>query len=239
MHSQAPKSLQRGLRVLELLSGHKHGMSFSELRDKLQLSDSACDRLLSGLQGLGYVEKNYQQGRYLPGPALHILCSEQGSDHLLRIVRPYLRQLRDETRNTSLLIAHQEVHMQVLERFLHEDSMALQAPGTTASNYRQPPWGWLFKDIETLKTSPVSSFSSVPSMAMIKQELKRLKTDGYVINRQRDRRRLAAPLYDHRGSVVAAIAVGGTPISLADEDIPQVAQSLISACRASQALLTQ
>ncbi len=234
--SEAPKALERGLRVLEILAGYPGGLGFGEIRESMGLSDSACHRLLLGLQDLDYVQKQHEQGVYTCGPAFRRLNGQTHTDHLLRVVRPYVKELCDRTGNTALLIANQVDHMLILERFLHEDSIALQDVGTIRDNFRGPPWGWLFKSLNELKTCANSIEAA--TMNEIKKAKDALAKNGFVIRVQRDRRRLATPLFDANKHCIGAISVGGTPISLPDEDIPEISTVLIEMTQLAQAILT-
>lgn len=231
----APRALQRGLQVLELLAARPDGLGFAALAEALGTSDSATHRLLQGLSSLGYLEKA-ASGRYVAGPACAGLRSaDSGLERLTRLARPFVRRLSRRTTNTTLLIGCTGPHMIVLDRCEHEDSMALQPIGFVADNFRHPPWGWLFRTPTELAGLPRSD---APTLRTIRGQLAELDERGWVVRYQDDRRRLAAPLRDADGRCIAALAVGGTPTSLPDAVLPEVGEELRLATASIQRLAT-
>jgi len=57
--------LDRGLSLIERLAGQPEGMTLSALADELLIPHSACHRLLTQLQGRGYVRQARPQGPYI------------------------------------------------------------------------------------------------------------------------------------------------------------------------------
>ncbi|MFW5698939.1 MAG: hypothetical protein ACOCYN_03710 [Planctomycetota bacterium] len=125
--------------------------------------------------------------------------------------------------------------MVVLDRVLQEDSLALQPPGRVSDNVRQPPWGWFFAPLPQVLAEPAQQHG--PSATCIRRELARLEREGYTLRIQQDRRRLAAPVRDRDGAIIAALAVGGSPSSLPDAQLAEAGDTLASmAASCSQSL---
>lgn len=229
----ATRALERGLRLLDLLAARPQGLPFARLREALALGDSALARLLAGLQGLGRVRRDpgtgvYQLAAPYSGPAgLH--------ERLRTVCGPFLRDLSHEAGHTSLLVAWTGRYMVVLERILHEDSLPLQAMGRIAGNLRQPPWGWLFLPQERLLALPAGDEG--PDDAEIRRELAAVPTQGYVVRRQVDRIRLAAPIREGE-HVVGALAVGGQPLRWGRSHLEAVGRTLAGYALACSRLLS-
>lgn len=65
-------SLQRALRLLEILREQPQGLAVNDLLARVDISRSALFALLGLLKRLGYVEQAGRRGLYLPGPRLAV-----------------------------------------------------------------------------------------------------------------------------------------------------------------------
>jgi DNA-binding IclR family transcriptional regulator len=87
-------ALDRGLALLERLSGQPEGVPLSTLADELDIPRSACHRLLAELQRLGYVRQAKSQGDYLLTTKLASLgLGFLSSSGLVDIAEPLLERL--------------------------------------------------------------------------------------------------------------------------------------------------
>lgn len=101
MTAETARTLERGLRLLELLADHPSGLSPTEAAATLGLSRPAVYRLMTTLQAHGYV-------RRLAGGRMHVgyavLPLSAAVLPLLRtIARPVLRELAEQTGATAHL----------------------------------------------------------------------------------------------------------------------------------------
>jgi IclR family acetate operon transcriptional repressor len=87
-------ALDRGLALLERLSGQPEGMPLSVLADELDIPRGACHRLLAELQRRGYVHQVRDQGDYLLTSKLASLgLSFLSSSGIVDIAEPLLERL--------------------------------------------------------------------------------------------------------------------------------------------------
>ena len=234
-----PRALQRALMLFDHLTLAESGLTFSTIARLLGTNDASTARLLEALASSGHLQKDHADGRWRAGPALRRLTeqaigSELYADRFRRLARPFVEECCRQTNSTSLLILDTGDHMLVLDRCQHEDSLALQPPGRLADNWRQPPWGWLFRPVAQLARLPGAKD---PSLALIRGELRRLATRGWVLRQQADRHRLAAPVHDAEGRTIAALAVGGTPASLSASAGERVGDRLAILARSLSAVV--
>jgi IclR family acetate operon transcriptional repressor len=90
--------LERGLALLERLSGQPDGMSLSLLADELDIPRSACHRLLVDLQAQGYVRQLRSQGDYVLTAKLASLgLSFLSCSGIVDIAEPLLERLAQES----------------------------------------------------------------------------------------------------------------------------------------------
>lgn len=64
------QSIERAAAILRLLSGPSRRRGVVELADELELSKSTVHGLLRTLKDVGFVEQNFESGKYQLGPAL-------------------------------------------------------------------------------------------------------------------------------------------------------------------------
>ncbi len=91
-------ALDRGLALLERLSGQPEGISLSALADELDIPRSACHRLLAELQRRGYVRQVRSQGDYVLTTKLAALgLGFLSSAGIVDIAEPLLERLAKES----------------------------------------------------------------------------------------------------------------------------------------------
>lgn len=91
-------SLDRGLLLIEQLSGQPEGMPLTALADELDIPRSACHRLLVELQRSGYVRQIRSQGNYLLTVKIASIGLEfLSSKGIVDIAEPILERLAKES----------------------------------------------------------------------------------------------------------------------------------------------
>ena len=91
-------ALDRGLALLERLSGQPEGMPLTALADELDIPRSACHRLLAELQRRGYVRQPRSQGDYVLTAKLASLgLGFLSSSGIVDIAEPLLERLAKES----------------------------------------------------------------------------------------------------------------------------------------------
>lgn len=91
-------ALDRGLSLLERLTGQPEGMALGALADELLIPHSACHRLLAQLQQLGYVRQPRAQGPYVLTTKVAALgLAYLSSAGIVDIAEPLLERLAGES----------------------------------------------------------------------------------------------------------------------------------------------
>lgn len=101
MSSQEPGYsglLDRGLAILELLSGSAEGMSLSTVSEELRIPRSATHRLLTSLTEHGYVRQEQNRGMYVLTSKLQVLAFRHlSASGFVDAVQPVLNRLAMDT----------------------------------------------------------------------------------------------------------------------------------------------
>ncbi len=96
-------SVDNALRLLELAGKHQ-ALRVAEVADILGVARSTAHRLLTALRQRDFLVQDRPNGAYRPGPALNAIgLAALARIDILRIARPVLHELRDQTRETITL----------------------------------------------------------------------------------------------------------------------------------------
>jgi len=216
-----PKSLERGLDLLQLASRSPGGFHFREASAVLGLPNVTVSRLLTALCGLEYLEHDAARALYLPGPMLALLnANETPEMQLRRVALPLLEAYCQETGHTSLLLQWTGRHTICLERLRVSRSIELQGPGHVTIGIHEAPWGIFF-----LARSEWERFFQRPGRETQRQwyesERERLERDGYTCGHVTGKQRISAPLRTGSGVIIGALAAGGTNRSMSAKRIEE------------------
>jgi len=225
----APRSLARGLRVLELAAAHPAGLGHGELVAELALPGVTVSRLLAALCELGYLERQSADGRYRPGPQLGALGAQEPNEaRLRRRAGPLCAGLRERCGNTVLLLQWTGTHAICLERYLHADSIVMQEPGYVTAGLHASPYGIFFLSPARWERALRGPRREGVSRRRYRAETSRLQRHGFCCGHTIDKQRLAAALRDGE-RVIGAIAIGGTRQSLPDRRVGAIGRMLAEA----------
>jgi IclR family transcriptional regulator, acetate operon repressor len=218
------QSLDRALDILETLAAAGGEIGLSELAARVSLHISTVHRLLSVLVSRGYARQNTPSGRYALGPHLLKLASSAvgtGQFDVRHEARPILHELGNttgETTNLVVLIDQQVVYLdQVASR--HTVRMFTQI-GTRAPIYCTGVGKALLAFRGAAETEAYMSQerfeprtpTTISSAAALRDELRCIRERGYAYDdgeMESDVHCVAAPVFDHTGTTVAAMSVSG------------------------------
>lgn len=215
------QSVARAARILKALGSEQARLGVTELADRLGLAKATVYGLLRTLEAQQFVEQDLETGKYRLGPALLQLGNAFLDNHELR-ARSLLwaETLAARTGEAvhvgvlygpSVLIVHHvfrpDDSVQILEVGASIPWHAC-ALGKAMVAYLEPE-----ERRELLDGGlPRLTGRTVTDPAALAQELGRAARDGFAVEDQEaivGEAGIAAPLFDHRGVTVGAIAVAG------------------------------
>lgn len=208
-------ALEKGLDIIELLSGEEFGLSLSDVARSLSRSVGEIFRMLAVLERRGYVAQDTTSGRYVLTTFLFEIA------HKLPIVRrltaiagPRMRSLASEIR--------QSVHLAIIT---NNEILVVGQVDSPSNNVMSVRLG---AKIEVLNASsgrvilahmPEDEvdqiFADIPlpggvSRAEVEGDLQTIRDTGHEIRDSfvvRGIVNISAPVFDHSGSAVAALTV--------------------------------
>lgn len=245
LNSCGVPSVDRAVRIFELLAHSQRGLSLSEISRNLALPKSSVYLVLTTLERNGYLQKNIQTGRYCFGLKL-ISLSRNALENLdlRQVARPFLQKVAHETMLT--------VHLAVLERGEAVIIDRIEAPGLL----KLATWigrrldvnctgvgkaliafipDELFDRQITAKSLTRHNDRSIVSISALKKELLQVRKLGYALDDEEDEigvRCVGAPIFDSSREAVAALSVAGTVTQVPMERVSELGKKVKQAADA-------
>ncbi len=110
------QSVEKALRLLQLLDRHNDWIGVREIARQLELSPPATHSILKTLQAANFVETNPVSRQYRLGlAALRLGASADPLNHLRRFARPYIETLAEKSDETIVALAWQHEQAVVVD----------------------------------------------------------------------------------------------------------------------------
>jgi len=213
------QSIVRALRLLEAL-GEQQTVSLTELSRSLGMHKSTIHRLLTTLQGEGYVRQDPLTERYSLG--LKILGLASGLSAHLDIRQhalPVMQELMAETQETVHLGVLSDYEVICLESVVSDRPNAI---GSMAGKSTHAHVSSMGKAILAFSPEGVAGAlvrsrglprltpRTITDQEAFDAELRKIRASRFALNDEEEAigiRCIAAPIWDHRGLPVAALSV--------------------------------
>ncbi len=225
-------SLDRGLKILELLAQSREPLTLSRIAGAMGLTLPTVYRFLFTLEGLGYVDKDPELKSYRVSPKVLALGygAFQSSD-LWQTAHPYLlRASREhgETFNLAILdgsdiLYIDRVKTQTILTINLEIGSKLPAYCTSMGRVLL---AFLPEDeaMDIVKQTPKKAMTprTLRTATDLKKALRRVREEGYAVNNGELALELisvAAPVWNRDGSVVAALNMAVNAAQYPEENI--------------------
>lgn len=237
--AQVP-ALARGMKVLELLSGHPEGLNLVEIAAALRLPVNSTQRIGLTLCELGYAQRDALSKRFfLTSKLLSVGCRGLAEQSLVERALDVMRQLRDAVRETVLLGVLNGQEVVCLEQVLSLHAFKFSVdPGLRAPLYSSAPgkvlWAFLSDSerdalLERIELVPFTA-NTITTREALARELAHVREQGYATDRGEGLdgcHCVAAPVVDHRGYPLAAVWISGPAYRLGESMFPEVARLVI------------
>lgn len=229
----AVQSVERTLDLLEYLARSSGWMGISELSNATGQPVGTIHRLLMTLVARNYVVRDGRTRRYTLGPAFRRLAgiSLQTPDWA-EIGTPLLRDLVEisgETANLAVMEGDRAVYVAQVQprrmvRMFTElgNRVYLHCTGCGKVLLAYQPDS-VIASIIAETGLPGFTDTTITDPGQLKQELEMIRQQGYAIDngeQEEGVRCIAAPVYDPRGKVIAALSISGPGSRLDSRRIP-------------------
>ncbi len=213
------QSLDRAFDILSLLGSEQEGASLAYIAEQLSLPKSTVHRLLGVLGQRGFVRKSERTGSYKLGPGLIDLCSNYLNNLELKTESsPYMDELSTTTGNVVFLAIrqnHEMVYIDSKEQITSLRKYAIigqRKPLYCTSLGKALLMGLDEEEIRGLMSAVVFEKRGPNTHANVESllaDIRECKRRGWGLDDQEaepDINCVAAPIYDYRGQVIAAVS---------------------------------
>ena len=237
-------SVARALSILDCLGESKDMLGITELGRALGLHKSTVYRLVSTLTQYGYVEQDRETDKYRLGMRLIGLgTSVLDQIDLREVSRPYLQELMEitgETIHLGVLEGNQVMYLDKIDSkqvLTMKSRIGAKVPVhctalgkvLTASLPRER-FDQVMASCEWVRYT----HNTITNMGEFGEHLARVREQGYAMDDEEHEvgiRCIAAPIRDHKGTVVAAASASGPTIRLTREQAERFIPNLLSISR--------
>lgn len=233
------QSIDRALRILDLFDEYETELKITDISERMQLHKSTVHSLLKTLQSRNYIEQNVENGKYRLGMKLF----ERGnlvirSLDIRTISKKYLIDLSVKTGNTVHLVildGKEGIYIDKVEgssatvlysRIGRRIPVHCSAVGKALVAHKNGVElneildGYVYKQHTPNTLTNENAFIA---------ELEKVRSTGYAMDREENEPGitcLAVPIWDHSGSVVAAMSMSQHSASVNDDKMDRTVQML-------------
>ena len=217
--SDLVKSLEKGLLVIQAFSEHTRELTISQAASITGLSKPATRRILLTLTYLGYLHHD-EQGKFtLTTKVLSLGYTYFATNQIWSTLTPYLEQLSNTVEESVSIAVLEEDHIVYVNRFATKRIMSMDlnvgaklpaiATGMGQVLLASLPAEKLNKLLNTLSFTAYTPYT-ITSIEALEARLEEVRLQKYVLVKEEleiGLYSLAAPLYNAKGQVVAAINI--------------------------------
>jgi DNA-binding IclR family transcriptional regulator len=237
--------LDRAFRILSLLSDGKP-RTLQELKGGIGLSTSTTFRLLATLSQYRYIQRDEKTNHYNLGLAcLELARAYYEVNDIRRIALPELEALRDDSKETVHLSILDQMEIVYLEKLPGLHAIGLMSSrvggrspayctgaGKVLLAYEKPQVVRDYFDHHTLHRFTEATITNPEDLI---RELEEIRHQSYGFDRgehEHEVRCVAAPIFDMKGEVVAALSVSGPAGRM--EPLEQNQELIQKTCQAAE-----
>jgi IclR family acetate operon transcriptional repressor len=227
------QSVDRALLIVETLAEDDEGYRLSDLAVRTGLSTSTVHRLLATLEKRRFVQfDRYESKWHVGAQSFAVGATFARRRNFTAQAMPYLRKLRDQTRETANLAVVDDETIIILTRMESREIMrsltkvggrvAMVASGVgkaVLATYSD-------EDVNAIihrQGMPRLTEKSIVRPSELFRELEAIRRQGYAVDDEEARiglRCIAAVVFNHCGEPLAAISVSGMTSRLTDDRLP-------------------
>lgn len=238
--------LRKVAEILNCFSIESPEPTLQEITRKTGLPSSTCQRLVQNMVREGFLDREGDHYRVGLGLVRWATAGTVGLD-IVRLVKPILQELRDETGETAIfyvrdgasrtVVAVAETRHVVIRPFMVGQVMPLHAgaPGKVFLAFDP--------DARTVLTASdlVKFTDSTPdTFDRLDAQVSTTRSQGFCAAfRERDEGvgSISAPVFDHQARLAGALGLGFPTQRITDQDVPRLAPAVVRAAAAASRAL--
>ena len=214
-------SVQRALRVLELLAQHPAGLNAKQVSQQVGINLSTCYHLLNTLIASGYAVKDPDTSLFcLSGKVGYTILDHASPAQLVRHLTPHVQALQETTHETaylslwdgeeiilsSIIESPRSVRVKTLVIGYSEGNHAMALGKAILAYFDDEQLARYLADRELPAFTP----NTLTDPAALNKHLLQIREQGYALDLEEylpDVHCLGAPIFDATGQITASIAI--------------------------------
>ncbi|MGA8270471.1 MAG: IclR family transcriptional regulator [Candidatus Sulfotelmatobacter sp.] len=234
-------ALQRGLRLLQLFSESAQGLTAKHVASRSRLPVSTVHRFLANLETAGFLNCGADGVYHLGIACFAIGQAALGQLDIRQVSLPYLQELNRETRETIHLTVRHGLFAVYVEKLDSPEQLRIHSRiGASVPLYCTGVGKVMLAYMSAEEQEEVLlrlelkhlTANTVGSLQELQAELSRVRKNGYACDLEEHElhiRCVAAPIWDHAGSVNASLSLTAPVVRMAVTRLRQLAPLLQSA----------
>ncbi|WP_026894386.1 IclR family transcriptional regulator [Clostridiisalibacter paucivorans] len=238
------QSVDRALSILEVLSENSSGLGITEISKKIDLHKSTVHRLLSTLIYKDYVEQDHETNKY----RITLKVLELGNNRLkdldiVTVSRPHLTELMKKTNEVVHLVILEKEEIVYIDKVESENTIRMHSTiGKRSPAYCTAVGKAIMSHmtmeevLEIWNNSQIKEHTqyTITGVDEMKEELKKIRERGYSVDDEENEigvRCVAAPIFNWKGDVIAAISISGPTMRVTKEKVEEFSILIIEYAR--------
>ena len=228
-------SLQRGLRMLQLLSQAGKGLPASEIAKLSNLPVSTAHRFLVNLEAGGFISKDELNNYHLGVACVSLGQSAREQLDIRKVSLAHLEQLNRSTRETVHLTIRHRLTAVYIEKLDSPEPLRIHSRiGASVPLYCTAVGKVMLAYMDDQEQEQIVNQlelrrfteNTVGSIQELHAQLIRVKKDGFACDLEEHEphiRCIAAPIWDHSGAVNASLSVTGPAVRMSTARLREIA----------------
>src|SRR6202790_285341 len=228
-------SLQRGLRMLQLMGQAGRGLPASEIAKLSGLPVSTVHRFLVNLEAGGFLNKDELSNYHLGVACVSLGQAAREQLDVRRVSLAHLEQLNHSTRETVHLTVRHRLTAVYIEKLDSPEPLRIYSRiGASVPLYCTAVGKVMLAYLDDEQSKRVVNqlelrrFTANPvgSIQELLAQLSRVRKDGYACDLEEHEphiRCIAAPIWDHTGAVNASLSVTGPAVRMSTARLREIA----------------
>jgi DNA-binding IclR family transcriptional regulator len=240
--SQSVQSVARALDLLEAFPRFGPEIGLTSIAEHNNLNKATAYRLLATLEARGYIERSPDGRKYRLGVrTLELGAYFQSQLDVRRLALPYLTAMVEETDEAAFLCIREGDEALCIERVesqLEVNIFTLRVGGRQPLHCGAAPRAILagMDDCEVTAYAqrtglPAFTPQTITNLEKLQEDVECTRRRGYVVSLEDASIGIAAvgaPVFNHKGEVIAAVSLSGMVARYALERIHELAQVLLT-----------
>lgn len=232
------QSLARGLRILKIMADADHGIGVTDLAARLGVNKATASRMVHTLMKAGFVEKAADGRRYQLGPALVPLSQVVINRFQINdIAHPFLKRLVEMTGECAHLAIYAQGQVLYINQVESDATLRVNASIGHLAPLHCTALGKVllaYGDYSIPEHLERRTPTTITDKDQLLHEIHEVRQQKYAIdNEEYDLgvRCIAAPVYDYRKNLIAALGISGPATRIKIEQFDRLAAHVLAICQ--------